>query len=126
MDKKAWLARRTSHNPFHPYTWVALYSDGTMLGQFDPNQRRTSKDIDLNRVTELQVLNHPVSPLVVLARPGRPRPDQVIIEVEIDMKMVPGSIDWDYFILAFVFGFRYGNEKDVIRIDKEGVVTRGS
>jgi hypothetical protein len=106
---------------------MALYSDGTMLGQFDPNhaKTRTSKDIDLCRVTELQVLNHPVSPLAMLARPGWSRPDQVIIEVEIDMKMVPGSIDWDYFILAFVFGFRYGKEKDVIRIDKEGVVNRG-
>lgn len=119
MDRKAWMTQR-SQDPFHPYKWVARYSDGTTFSQFEMDQSRTSKDIDLNRVTELLVLNHPVSPLVVFAQLGRP--DEVITETKVDMTPVVGSDEWNYFIVAHLFGFRYGTEKHVIRIDKDGVV----
>lgn len=121
MNKQTWQGRKLSGNPIFPYTWVARYADGSTLPQLDALKIRNSRDIDLGRVTELIILNHPGSPLVVPAHLGRPH--EVIVKAEVEMTNIVGTDEWNYLV-AYFFGFRYGKEKYMMEIDDNGVVYR--
>lgn len=121
MDNATWLARRASGNPIFPYQWVARYSDGSALSQFDVLKRHNSRDIDLSRVTELVILNHPASPLVVPAHLGRPH--EVIVKAEVEMDLIVGTNQRNYRV-TYLFGFRYGVEKYMMEINDGGAIYR--
>jgi hypothetical protein len=107
-----------SGNAIEPYRWVARYVGGGMLRQFDADGLHYSDEIDRARVVALELLGHPVGPLLVARRRDR-IPDAVVVRARARLQ-IPGRVG-----VTILAGFRYGDQCEGLTIDDAGRVTRG-
>lgn len=124
MDLHTWQRRKNSGNPIYPYHWVARYIDGTTLSQFDGLNSHTSFDIDRQRVQDIVVMGHPMSPILIERPTGMGVPDRIIVRASVDMTTPLGAKGfgpsaWVYKVTYFI-GYRYGKEEFLLRIEDGG------
>lgn len=95
-------------NAIEPITWRAEYRGGGRLRQFDVDGLHYSREIDLDRISELVLEGVPGAGEVIL-EPHR-RPDAVILMARNRITVGAGRRRW---ILA---GFRYGDDESLFQI----------
>lgn len=110
MDPKLWKERQASENAVHPYTWVAVYNDGTHLKQFEMNKAHNSLDIDKKKLKALVVMNHPMSPIQIVP-PYSSAPTEVVIKATVALSYKIGMVDMkrhsEKASAKYKFGFKY-------------------
>jgi hypothetical protein len=117
------LQRRLDPNAVAPYTWEVEYRDGSTVRQFDPVRGfQPSTVVDPRQIVALRVLGHPQGSIRMgIPYPDR-APDELRIQATTDVAMPIGAGP-EIAIIRW-FGFRYGPEWFLVRIDDAGRVTR--
>jgi hypothetical protein len=106
-------------NAVAPYTWEAEYRDGTIVRQFDPVQGfQRSTVIDPQRIRAIRVLGG--SRPIRLELPYPAAPDDVRIQRTTNLSLTMDSQIAGLSVVRW-FGYRYGTEWFLLRIDDEGV-----
>lgn len=119
----AYAHRLADPNPIAPYRWEARYAGGGRLRQFDVDGWHSSREIDRARIEALVILGHPASP-IVLSRPYADRiPDEVLVSAQTDLVQTLGQGITDRHVVFF-FGYRFGAEEFLVRIDAAGRLMR--
>ena len=110
VDPKQWKARQASLNPIYPYTWVAVYNDGTYLQQFEMDKAYNSLDIDRSKLKSLVVMNHPISPIEIVVPYPSP-PTEVVIKATVGVSYKLGMQTMqkhsEKITTKYKFGFKY-------------------
>jgi hypothetical protein len=111
-------------NPIEPYTWRAIYRDGSELRQFDlGGTRHTSLEIDRARIAGLMIDGHPDSPLWVPVPHEDRAPEEVIVIAEVSTSVTIGLANGSPSVgrsVRCLFGFRYAGEEWLVQIDAAG------
>jgi hypothetical protein len=117
------LQRRLDPNAVAPYTWEAEYRDGRTIRQFDPVAGfQPSTRLDPQQILALRILGHPHGPIRVGIPYRDQPPDEIRIQATTDLAMPTGGTMAGIAIVRW-FGFRYGTQWFLVRIDDAERVT---
>lgn len=118
--------RQANNNPIHPYSWRAWYADGSSLSQFETSGYHYSHEIDATRVTRLEVLGHPDSPVTLFLPYNDQQPDKVIVKVQNTIEVEGGGaasapeISTASRRYTCFFGYQYGTDHFWLEVDPDG------